>query len=278
MGTRIGIIAGSGHFPLQAVEMAQSRGYACAVAGIRGEAVPELKKKADVFTWVRPAELAKLVTFFKSHNIRKAVLVGKVEPQILFQKDGRDEAFAQLLADIKDKRPIPVLGSFIAFLASQGIDVKNPMFLLKPYFCPEGVLTKTPPGLKVLEDVDFGWGPAKAIADLDIGQTIVVKDRAIVAVEGMEGTDAAIIRAGRLAGEGTVAVKVGRSSQDFRIDVPAVGLETMKSLVKVKASALAFEALKVPFFQKKEALALADANGIAVIAGKAKASKIGKHG
>jgi DUF1009 family protein len=248
------------------------------VAGIRGEAVPELKKKADMFLWVGPAELASIITFFKGQNIRKAVLVGKVEPRILLQKEGHDEAAAQLLAKAKDKRPTTVLGSLIAFLASQGICIEDPSFLLKSYLCPEGVLSKKLPGLNVLEDIDFAWGLAKAIADLDIGQTVVVKDMAIVAVEGMEGTDETIKRAGGLAGEGIVAVKVGRSFQDFRMDVPAVGLETMKSLVKARASAIAFEALKVPFFQKKEALALADANGITVIARKAKSSKSWKHG
>jgi len=107
---------------------------------------------------------------------------------------------------------------------------------------------------------------ARSIADLDIGQTIVVKDKAIVAVEAMEGTDETIRRAGRLAGPGIVAIKVGRTRQDMRIDVPAVGLETMRVLVAVHGAALVFEAGRVPFFQKEEALALADANGIAVLA------------
>jgi hypothetical protein len=117
-----------------------------------------------------------------------------------------------------------------------------------------------------MEDIEFGWAQAKVVADLDIGQTVVVKDKAIVAVEGMEGTDETIKRAGRLAGEGVVAIKVGRTQQDMRIDVPAVGLETMRSLAIVRAAALSFEAQKVLFFDKEEALALADANRISVIA------------
>lgn len=251
---------------MQALEMAKSQGYACIVAGIRGEALPELKLKADAFEWVGPAELVKLLTFFKSQDVRETVLAGKVEPRVLFQKESHDEALSLLLAQVKDKTPSSVIQSLIGYLTSQGIAVKDPGFLLEAYFCPEGVLTQTPPSQRIMEDIAFGWAQAKVVADLDIGQTVVVKDKAIVAVEGMEGTDETIKRAGRLAGEGVVAIKVGRTQQDMRIDVPAVGLETMRSLAIVRAAALSFEAQKVLFFDKEEALALADANRISVIA------------
>jgi hypothetical protein len=266
MGPRIGIIAGSGRFALQALEGAKSQGYACVVAGIRGEALPELKVAADAFEWVGPTELDKLLTFFKSQGVAETVFVGKVEPRTLVRRDGLDEGLARLLSQMKDRTPTAVLRTLIEVLTAHGIRVKDPSFLLEPFFCPPGQLSAAAPTPAVQEDAAFGWTLARAIADLDIGQTIVVKDKAIVAVEGMEGTDETIRRAGRLAGEGIVVVKACRSRQDMRIDMPAVGLETLKNLVAARAAALVFEAGRIPFFQKDEALALADANGIAVLA------------
>lgn len=266
MGPRIGIIAGSGRFPLQALDMAKSLGYTCVVAGIRGEALPELKIKADAFEWVGTDELFKLLTFFKSQDVREALLLGKVEPRVLVQKDLQDEELVRLLVRAKDKTPTAVLSSLVDYLAAQGVTVKDPTFLLESFFCPEGVLSRTTPSPGILEDIGFGWPLAKAVADLDIGQTVVVKSRAIVAVEGMEGTDEAIKRAGRLAGEGLTALKTRRTRQDPRIDLPAVGLETIRNLVKIRAAALCVEALGVAFFQKEEALALADEHGLVVMA------------
>ncbi|MDP2914607.1 MAG: UDP-2,3-diacylglucosamine diphosphatase LpxI [Candidatus Aminicenantes bacterium] len=266
MGPRIGIIAGSGRFPLQALDIAKSLGYTCVVAGIRGEALPELKIKADAFEWVGTDELFKLLTFFKSQDVRETVLLGKVEPRVLVQKDLQDEELVRLLVRAKDKTPTAVLSSLVDYLAAQGVTVKDPTFLLESFFCPEGVLSRTTPSPGILEDIGFGWPLAKAVADLDIGQTVVVKSRAIVAVEGMEGTDEAIKRAGRLAGEGLTALKTRRTRQDPRIDLPAVGLETIRNLVKIRAAALCVEALGVAFFQKEEALALADEHGLVVMA------------
>jgi len=266
MGARLGIIAGSGRFPLQALEMAKGLGYDCVVAGIRGEALPELKLRADAFEWVGTNELDKLLTFFKERGVLETVFVGKVEPRVLVQKDLQDEALARLLARAENRTPTAILTTLIDHLSAHGLTVKDPAFLLKPFFCPEGVLTKTGPSDAVLEDIAFGSPLAKAVADLDIGQTLVVKNRAVVAVEGLEGTDETIRRAGRLAGEGLTALKARRTRQDPRIDLPAVGLETIKSLVKARGAALCIEALGVALFQKEEALALADENGIAVVA------------
>lgn len=266
MGTRLGIIAGSGRFTLQALDMAKSLGYDCFVAGIRGEALPELKIKADAFEWVGTDELFKLLTFFKSQDIRETVLVGKVEPRVLVQKDLKDGELERLLAGAEDRTPTAVLSTLIEYLAGQGISVKDPSFLLEPFFCSEGLLTRTAPSEAVLRDIEFGRPLAKAVADLDIGQTVIVKNRAIVAVEGLEGTNEAIKRGAHLAGAGITALKTRRTRQDPRIDLPAVGLETIHCLVKARAAALCLEALGVAFFQKEEALAAADEHGLAVLA------------
>ncbi|MGB8952052.1 MAG: UDP-2,3-diacylglucosamine diphosphatase LpxI [Candidatus Aminicenantales bacterium] len=265
MGTRIGLIAGSGEFPFLAVEEARKQGYECIVAGIRGEAASILKMKADAFEWVEPAEIVQLLTFFRKHEIREILMVGKIQPRTIYARGLAEKAALDLLAPLPSRSPSTVLRALMGVLAREGMTVKDPSFLLHPYFCRAGVLSEVQPAAEILDDITFGWSIAKSIADADVGQTIIVKNKAVVAVEGMEGTDEVIRRGGRLAGEGIVVIKVARTDQDMRIDIPTVGLETMKNLIRVKGAALCFEALRMPFFQKEETLALANANGIAVV-------------
>ncbi len=267
MGERIGLIAGAGESPLLALEEAARQGLDCAVAGIRGEASPDLKTKTAAFEWIGLTELDKLVSFFKGQGVRRAVMAGAIDPRAVLQpKETMDDALFQLIAQVRDKTPTRLIQSLIDYLGAQGITVVDPSFLLQPYFCPAGILSSTPPTPAILEDIEFGWERARRLADEDIGQTLIVKERAVVAVEGMEGTDETLKRAGRLAGEGIVMIKVARTRQDPRIDIPAVGLETMRGLIRVRAAALCFEAGRMPFFQKDESLLLADANGLAVLA------------
>jgi DUF1009 family protein len=158
-----------------------------------------------------------------------------------------------------------ILDAAFAFLEDQGFKVLSPGPFLASYFCRPGVLTKATPTRAVLEDIVFGLRIARQAADLEIGQTLVVKGGAVVAVEGMEGTDRAIRRGGRLAGPGFVVVKAGRSSQDMRIDVPAVGLNTVKTLLQAGGVSLGIEARKVAFFQRQEAVFLADSQGVSIV-------------
>jgi len=250
------------------LDEAKKQGYECHVAGIRGEATSNLKIKADEFEWISPFEISKFLSFFRKRNIHEVLMVGKVKPRTVYRRGVVDDVALRLLSQTQGRSPSIVLKVLIDYLTKEGIEVKDPTFLLTPYFCQEGVLTEVQPTPEVLDDIDFGWRAAKIIADLDIGQTIVVKDKAVVAVEGMEGTDETIKRAGRLAGEGIVVVKVVRTHQDMRIDIPALGVETLRNMIVIGGKALCLEALRMPFFQKDEALALANANGISVVAKK----------
>ncbi|MEW5902455.1 MAG: LpxI family protein, partial [Acidobacteriota bacterium] len=153
----------------------------------------------------------------------------------------------------------------VDYIEANGLRVLNPQTLLKSIFCPEGTLTRKKPSLALLQDMDFGLRIARQMADSEIGQAVVVKNQAIVAVEGMEGTDRLIRRGGRLAGPGFVVVKAGRSAQDMRIDLPAVGLDTVRAVIQAGASALGLEASGVAFFQKKEAIELADRHALAIV-------------
>ena len=265
MGPRIGVIAGAGNFPLVALAEAKKLGYFCAVAGLRGAAAAELKREADAFEWFGPAEIEKLVSFFQSHEIREAVMFGKIEHRTIFRDDLRDEVFLKLPAPLPDQSASALLKSLIEYLQTRGVSVLDPSPFLAPYYCAVGVLGSAAVSAAVEAEAGFGWPLAKTLADLDIGQTLVVKGRAVVAVEGMDGTDETIRRGALLAGEGIVVLKAGRTGQDARIDVPMVGLETIRTLAKARAAALVIEAGRVPFFQREEALVAAAAAGVAVI-------------
>jgi DUF1009 family protein len=265
MGRRIGIIAGSGEFPFLLLAEAQKMGYSCAVAGIKEEAETGLRDRVDIFEWVDVGDVLNLVSFFKKNGVKEAVFAGKVDHRKIFKDDKFNQASRRLLALGEDKSPASVLKIIIDYLANEGIQIMNPTSFIASSLCQESILTKTKPSPDVEEDIEFGFKIAKNIADLDIGQTVVVKDKAVVAVEGMEGTDEAIKRGGRLAGEETVVVKVSRSFQDARVDLPAVGLRTVKSLVAARSRALCIEAQSIPFFQKEEAVSLADAHKISIV-------------
>lgn len=269
MARRLGVIAGSGDFPLHVCAKARDLGYSCVVAGIRGQAKSSIGEKASILEWFDIPEIARVAAFFKKKGVREVVFAGKIDHRIIYQSRELGEMLSGLLEEGKERSPTSLIRAAIKILSEQGIDIKDPTKYIASAFCPPGVLTKTIPSKEVEEDILYAWGLARKLADLDIGQTVVVKNKAVVALEGMEGTDETIRRGGNLAGKGIVVVKVGRSSQDPRIDLPALGLETVKSLVHNGGVALAFEAEKIPFFQKEEALSLAEAHRVSIVAKKA---------
>ncbi len=240
-------------------------GYSCIVAGIKKEAETDLKNLVDIFEWVDVGDILNLISFFKKNGVKEVVFAGKVDHRKIFNKEEFNKISRSFLAQGKDSSPTSVLKTIIDYMAKEGIKIMDPTSFIASSFCQESVLTKTKPPPTVEEDIEFGFKIAKNIADLDIGQTVIVKDKAVVAVEGMEGTDEAIKRGGRLAGEETVVVKVSRSFQDARMDLPAVGLNTVKSLVEARCRALCIEAQSIPFFQKEEAISLADAHRISIV-------------
>ena len=268
MGPRIGLIAGSGDFPLLVLDEAKKKGLFCAVLGVKDQAPATLERKADAWGQIGPGQAMGAADFFRGHDIKQVFLVGKIDPAVLFQPGVLDDATRALWQILPDKRPSTVIRKVIDFFSTQGLQVLSPEPFLQPFFCDEGPLTASEPSPRALEDIEFGWPLARTVADLDIGQTIVVMDQAVVAVEGLEGTDEAIRRGGRLAGPGTVVLKVGRTLQDLRVDVPAVGLATARSLAEAGAAALCLEARKVAFFQRQEAVALAESSGVALLARK----------
>jgi hypothetical protein len=266
MGRRIGIIAGAGRFVPAAVADFQKQGMTCVVAGIEGEASRRLAVIAGNFQWIRLTEPSKAAEFLRRNGADEVMLLGKVSPSAVIRSENLDPASRAILMGLRDLSATSVLRAAVVFLESRGLKVLDPREFLDPYLFAAGTLTKAGPTASADADIDFGLPLARRLADLEIGQTMVVRNRAIVAVEGMDGTDATIRRAGKLAGVGFSVVKAGRTSQDMRLDVPAVGLDTVRALVRAGGAALGLDAGKVAFFQRQEAVALADARGVAIVA------------
>lgn len=270
MENKLGIIAGSGQFPEVVIIEAKKLGYNCVVAAIKDEAEASLMEEEADLQWFRAEDIQDIISFFKASGVRRAVLAGKIDHRIIYNLDNLSLTSFPFLDKKKLRSPAVLLKAIIDYLEQEGLEIKSPMFLLSSLVCKEGILTVTKPSPAVEEDIAFGWKVARQVADLDIGQTVVVKDRAVVAVEGMEGTDKTIKRAGRLAGQGTVVVKVARTQQDARVDLPAVGLKTLEAMAEAGSQALCFEAEIMPFFQKEKAIKLADIHHISIIAKKSK--------
>jgi hypothetical protein len=192
------------------------------------------------------------------------LLLGKVRPGAVFRRGNFDAPTWERLAGLRTKSAPDILEAVFTLLEAQGFRVLNPEFLLAPHFCRPGVLTRAAPSKAVLQDIDFGLKVARLAADMEIGQTVVVRDGVVAAVEGLEGTDRAIRRGGRLAGPGFVVVKAARTAQDMRVDIPAVGLGTVEEISRAGGAALGIEARKVAFFQKEDSIALADSRGLSI--------------
>lgn len=268
MGQKLGIIAGQGVFSSFLCGQARKKGYFCVVACIRDAAPIEAEANADIFTWFGVSQILQIIPFFKKHGVDEIVLAGKIDPILIFNQSLLGSPILRILNLGKNKTPAEILHLAVDYLEKQGFNVLDPMLFIESLVCLPGILTEKKPSSKIREDMNFGWGIARKLADLEIGQTIVVKEKAVVAVEGMEGTDAAIKRGGELAGEDTVVIKVCRTHQDPRIDLPAVGIHTLNALVAAGSRALCLEAVKMPFFQKEESIALAEKHGISIIAKK----------
>lgn len=261
----VGLIAGNGRFPLLFAQQARARGYRVVTCGIEREADPLLAKTTDVFEWVKIGQLKKMVKFFRAEGVHEAVMAGKVEKVRLLQENVRpDLDMIGVLVKLKDHKDDSLLGGIADYLHHQGIDLMDSTWLMDDYLPGSGPLGKKKCSKEDLENIDFGFKIAKHIASEDIGQTVVVKNRTVVAVESVEGTDKAIQRGGFLGGGDVVVVKVAKPKQDMRFDVPAVGLTTLESLIEAKARVFAFEAQKTLFLDFDLFLERANKAGIAL--------------
>jgi len=265
-GDRYAVIAGNGGFPFLVLEAARHQGIEPLVVAIQEEASPDLNRVARAIHWLSLGEVSKLLELLRSERVSKVVLAGQVKHVQLFSSIRPDGLVNRLLQGLHRKNTDALIGAFVRMLEGRGIQVVDSTLFLKPLLAPEGLLTRRAPDASEHADVAYGWEIAKKIAGLDLGQTIVVADRACVAVEAMEGTDATIERAATLSnGRRLVVVKVSKPQQDMRFDVPVVGVRTIRVMDRANARVLAVDVGKTLLFEREQLIAEADQVGIAVV-------------
>jgi DUF1009 family protein len=260
-----GLIAGNGDFPFLVLEGARSRGIEMAVIAIREEASPALEQAAKRFHWISLGELGRGIDLLHQEGVKHAVMAGQVKHNKIFSSLRPDWRLAKLLLALSTKNTDSLIGAVARVLEQEGIELVDSTKFLGPLLPREGVLTKRAPNEAESADFEYGRRIAAQIAGLDLGQTVVVRDRACVAIEAMEGTDEAIERAARIAGgQPLVVVKVSKPRQDMRFDVPVVGLQTIEVMRRANATALGIDAGRTLLFDRDGLVRAADEGGIAI--------------
>ncbi len=263
---KIGLIAGNGSFPLAFARAAKQKGLEVIAVAHEGETLPELAQWVDSISWIKVGQLGKLIKVFKDHDVHDVLMAGGIKKTHLFSGALPDLRGMAFLARMIHKKDDSMLRAVATELESEGITVRESTLYLDNLLATPGVLTKRKPSKDEKLDIEFGWQMAKEIGKLDIGQTVVVKDQAVLAVEAIEGTDEAIKRGGLLCGNGAVVIKVCKPHQDLRFDLPAIGPQTIASMAQVKAVCLAIEAGKTIILDRETLLQAADRAGISIIA------------
>lgn len=267
---RIGLIAGNGRFPFLVLEAARAQGHEITVIAAKEEASTELNEIAGrhgtAIHWVSIWQLGTCIRLLQEARVTHAVMAGQVKHVKIFAGGALPDMTAlSVLRKLRTSSTDGLIGAVADALREHGIELLDSTALLAPMLAKAGILTTRAPNEEELKDFEFGYRMADAIAGLDIGQTIAVKHRAVVAVEAMEGTDEVIGRAGYLAGPGVRIVKVAKPAQDMRFDVPVIGLATIQAMRVASASALSVDAGMTLVFDEEAVLASANEAGIAVV-------------
>jgi len=266
---KLGLIAGNGRFPFLVLDAARGAGHDVTIVALKEETFPELaelaaRAPAAPMHWISVGQLGKCISVLKDAGVTQALMAGQVKHTKLF--DVRPDMTALgVLMRLKARNTDAVISAVADVLRDNGIELLHSTAFLAPLMAREGILTRRGPTDAEREELAFGYGIADTIAGLDIGQTIVVKAAAVVAVEAMEGTDAVIARAGQLAGAGTVVVKVAKPNQDMRFDVPVVGVSTIEAMRAAGATLLSVDAGKTLMIDGEAIVGAADAAGIAIV-------------
>ena len=261
----LGIIAGSGAYPLQVAQSARRTGVTKIVAAaFSGETDPALAQHVDSLEWLRVGQLGRLLNFFKSAGIHRAMMAGQIAPKNLF--DVRpDVKTLVLLARLKRRNAETIFGAIADELAAVGVELLPATTFLDDALAQSGLIAGRALSRREEADVRFGFEIAKEVSRLDIGQTVVVKDGTVVAVEAFEGTDEAIKRGGALARKGAVLVKVAKPNQDMRFDVPVIGTRTIEIASAAQLRVIAVEAKRTLLLEKEQLIAAATRHGVSVV-------------
>ncbi len=263
---KIGLIAGNGNFPIVFARAAKEKGMQVIAVAHEGETMPELAQWVDGIFWIKVGQLGKLISIFKEQQVADVLMAGGIKKTSLFSGGMPDLRGMTLLAKMAYNKDDSILRAVAQELESEGITVRESTLYLDTIVAMPGVMTRRKPSKNEKLDIEFGWQMAKEIGKLDIGQTVVVKDRAVLAVEAIEGTDEAIRRGGGFCGKDAVVVKICKPHQDLRFDLPAIGATTVRSMKQVNASCLAVESGKTVMIERDAMIRDADQAGIAIVA------------
>jgi len=262
---KIGIIAGNGQFPSLALKEARKKGHTTITIAIKGETDTCAGELSDKIYWLELGEIKKTIDILKEEEINNLIMVGGIDKKkIIAEYFHKDSITNKIAKNIIDRRDTTIANAVIGVLTKNGINVLDSSIFLKDYLVKHKIYTKRCPTPNEKEDIRFGWKMAKKASGMDIGQSIAVKNRTVLAIEAVEGTNALIKRAGMLA-TGSVLVKTARPQQDMRFDIPVIGFETIKKLVESKINIIAVEAEKMLFYDEKAAVKLADDSDISIV-------------
>jgi len=265
---KYGLIAGNGRFPFLVLEGARGRGIEMVVAAIKEETAPDIANQTTRLEWMGVGQLGRLIKYFKSEQVTHAIMAGQVRHHQIFRLNALpDLRMVRVLARLSTKNTDSLIGAVADELAREGIELVDSTTFLKPLLATEGVLTRRAPSKEERGDIEYGLRIASEIGRLNLGQTVAVKDRAVIAIEAMEGTDAVIARAGTVTrGKPFVVVKSARPDQDMRFDVPVIGCPTIESMINAGATAIHITAGKTLLFDKADLVALADKHYVSITA------------
>lgn len=265
---KLGLIAGMGELPKAVASEAKRKGYNVAAIALQPPADESLRPIADEFHKISLGRFGGLMTLLKKRSITDVVLAGKVPKDLLYKNKSHmipDMKAVKMLFSLKNKADDTIMKAIVKEIEDIGIKVHKTTDFTKDILVPEGVMTRKKPSKSDMRDIEFGWDIAKKIGQMDIGQTVVIKDMAVMALEAIEGTDDAIKRGGKLAGNDAVVIKVSKPRQDMRFDVPVAGLDTLRSMKKAGARALALETGKCIIVDKTNFIKKANEYGIVVL-------------
>lgn len=261
---KIGLLSGSGELPVIFAEKIKDR-FQLITSGVINITSYKLEKISTNFKWFTIGNIDKCLDFFYREGVFKIVVLGKFDKTIVFKNSFMSNSLKKILKKLKDGRDLSFFKILCNEAKKRGLKIVEPSLYIPDLLVKEDQLTKTSPTIKQLQDIKFGWKIAKKISGLDIGQTVVIKNLTVLAIEAIEGTDETILRGGNLSGGGAVVVKVARPNQDMRFDIPVVGPRTLISMAKVNSKALALEKGKVFIVNKSKVIEIAEKNGISII-------------
>ncbi len=264
--TVIGLIAGSGELPILFARQARTKGFDLVTAAVRGSASTRLNSLGGAILWVSPGQLGALITHFKKNNVKKIVMLGKIQHSLSFRNLKLDWKALALWAKLKDRSGESLLRAVAGELLKNGLRVLDSRFLMEGVLIRKGWVSKAGSGKPGPGEISYGLKQARALSRLGFGQAVMIKKNAVVSLEGMEGTDETIRRAGKWAGVGTILIKAASPKQDWRFDVPAIGLKTLKSLSAAKSKGLVVEGGRTFLLEGEKTIAYAKKHGIFILA------------